>query len=117
VTFGSHSRTHPVLSQLTPSQVRDELYDSRLEIERVLGRPCGHLAYPYGNAQSAGPREYQTALDAGYQTAVTTNRGLVTAHYRSNLTALPRIPLEGDAQDIRVVEIQLSGAPFALKRK
>ncbi|MFM9458717.1 hypothetical protein ACKI1W_48300, partial [Streptomyces europaeiscabiei] len=85
--------THAVLSKLDPGQLREELYESRLDLERVLGRPCRHMAYPYGNVAAAGPREYRAAGAAGFETAVTAVRGLVLDRHRSSLTALPRIPL------------------------
>jgi peptidoglycan/xylan/chitin deacetylase (PgdA/CDA1 family) len=116
VTIGSHSRTHAALTKLTDANLHYDLMTSRAELERVVGRPCLHLAYPYGNAQSAGSREYLAAAKAGYHTAVTTNRGLVLSRYAQAMTALPRIPLEGDLQDTRLVEAQLSGMPFALRQ-
>jgi peptidoglycan/xylan/chitin deacetylase (PgdA/CDA1 family) len=116
VTIGSHSRTHAALAKLSDANLHHDLTTSRAELERVVGRPCLHLAYPYGNAEAAGPREYLAAAKAGYHTAVTTNRGLVLGHHASAMMTLPRIPLEGDLQDTRLVEVQLSGMPFALRR-
>jgi peptidoglycan/xylan/chitin deacetylase (PgdA/CDA1 family) len=116
VTIGSHSRTHAALAKLTDANLHHELTTSRAELERVVGRPCVHLAYPYGNAQAAGPREFAAAERAGYHTAVTTNRGLVRNQHSRAMMELPRIPLEGDIQDPRLVEVQLAGLPFALKQ-
>lgn len=112
VTIGSHSRTHASLAKLADGDLDYDLAASRAELEHAMGRPCLHLAYPYGNNQAAGPREYQSAARAGYHTAVTGNRGLVFGSHSTRLTALPRIPLEGDLQDIRLIEVQLSGMPF-----
>ena len=115
VTIGSHSRTHAALAKLAVADLHHDLTTSRAELERVVGKPCLHLAYPYGNAEAAGPREYLAAAKAGYHTAVTTNRGLVLSRHSKTMMALPRIPLEGDLQDSRLVEVQLSGVPFALR--
>jgi peptidoglycan/xylan/chitin deacetylase (PgdA/CDA1 family) len=116
VTIGSHSRTHAALAKLTDANLHHDLTTSRMELERVVGRPCLHLAYPYGNAEAAGAREYLAAEKAGYHTAVTTNRGLVLNQHSRAMMELPRIPLEGDIQDTRLVEVQLAGVPFALKQ-
>jgi peptidoglycan/xylan/chitin deacetylase (PgdA/CDA1 family) len=46
---GSHSRSHPHLTRLPDSTLRDELVGSRELLEQRLGRPCRTLAYPYGD--------------------------------------------------------------------
>src|SRR5207244_7641361 len=50
--IGSHTRSHPKLTGLDDSHLRDELGGSRFEIERRLGAPCRSLAYPYGDFDS-----------------------------------------------------------------
>jgi peptidoglycan/xylan/chitin deacetylase (PgdA/CDA1 family) len=63
---GSHSRTHPHLTQLADDALADELRRSREECERELGRPCVSLAYPYGDQDE---RVVRAASDAGYVAA------------------------------------------------
>jgi peptidoglycan/xylan/chitin deacetylase (PgdA/CDA1 family) len=46
---GSHSRTHPQLTQLDDSELDRELRDSREECEQRLVCPCTSFAYPYGD--------------------------------------------------------------------
>lgn len=65
---GSHTRTHPRLSTLEPSEVREQLAGSRHECEAALGAPCLTLAYPYGESNVVSAREAQAA---GYMAAVT----------------------------------------------
>jgi peptidoglycan/xylan/chitin deacetylase (PgdA/CDA1 family) len=115
VTIGAHSRTHALLAKLNDPDMCDEVAGSRARIEAVLGRPCRHFAYPYGSAHFAGPREFAATREAGFATAVTARRGLLYPEHRDRLAALPRIPLEGHMQDERLIEVQLSGAPFALR--
>ena len=78
-----------------------------------MGRPCRHFSYPYGCAKSAGPREFRIAEELGIETAVTTQKGLLYPEHAHELTALPRLSLNGDFQDIRYVKALLSGVPFA----
>jgi peptidoglycan/xylan/chitin deacetylase (PgdA/CDA1 family) len=47
--IGSHTRTHPRLTQLDDARLASELADSRNECARALGRPCRTIAYPYGD--------------------------------------------------------------------
>ena len=49
IEVGSHTITHPRLTQLSPAELERELVESRERIEDELGRPCRFLAYPYGD--------------------------------------------------------------------
>jgi peptidoglycan/xylan/chitin deacetylase (PgdA/CDA1 family) len=66
--IGSHTRTHPRLSQLGDTQLDEELAGSREDCERELGRPCPTLAYPYGDHDQ---RVVEAAERAGYAAAGT----------------------------------------------
>jgi peptidoglycan/xylan/chitin deacetylase (PgdA/CDA1 family) len=63
---GSHTRTHPRLTQLDQQHAYTELAGSRLECERKLGRMCASVAYPYGAVDRSVA---DTASRAGYLTA------------------------------------------------
>jgi peptidoglycan/xylan/chitin deacetylase (PgdA/CDA1 family) len=65
--IGSHTRTHPRLTQLSDEGLARELGESREACERALGRPCLSLAYPYGDFDG---RVAAAAADAGYRAAV-----------------------------------------------
>jgi len=47
-TIASHTRTHVWLPREAPERVATELAGSRLELERQLGEPVAHFAYPAG---------------------------------------------------------------------
>ena len=47
------------------------------------------------------------------KTGVTTRKGLIHPEHAQELTALPRVSLNGDYQKSRYVKVLLSGAPFA----
>jgi peptidoglycan/xylan/chitin deacetylase (PgdA/CDA1 family) len=114
VTIGAHTRSHLALAKLSERRARTEMADSIARIEAELGRPCRHFSYPYGCANSAGPREFRIAKELGLETAVTTQKGLLYLENANSLTALPRLSLNGDYQDIRYVKALLSGVPFAV---
>lgn len=115
VTIGAHTQHHLALAQLSEDEARTEIALSIARLERELGRPCRHFSYPYGDAASAGEREFRLAREAGVLTAVTTRKGLLHARHVNQLTALPRLSLNGDYQDERFVKVLLSGVPFALR--
>jgi peptidoglycan/xylan/chitin deacetylase (PgdA/CDA1 family) len=64
--IGSHTATHPHLTQLDDATLKDELARSKAACERHLAGPCGSLAYPYGDVDA---RVVAAAAAAGYETA------------------------------------------------
>ncbi len=113
-TIGVHTLTHPMLAKHDPAFVRYELAESRRLIEERLGRPALHLAYPVGDPTSAGPREFLAAQELGFESAVTTRPGMVFPEHADYRMALPRLSINGRWQKLEMVEVLLSGAPFAL---
>ena len=77
VEFGSHTKTHPILSRLSdPSDIRTELVLSKQRLEEELGRPVVHFCYPNGGAQDFDARAITILEESGFRTAVTANLGL-----------------------------------------
>lgn len=116
-TIGAHTVNHVFLSKVSAEGSRTEMKRSADVIEAALGKRPEHLAYPYGDIRSAGRREYGIAKELGFKTAVTTGPGVVVPAHRDNLTALPRISINGNFQATRYVDVLLSGLPFAVRRK
>jgi peptidoglycan/xylan/chitin deacetylase (PgdA/CDA1 family) len=114
VSIGAHTITHCNLAQQSEDVAREELTVSRARIEEKLGRPVLHLAYPYGDRFAAGAREFALATSAGYKTAVTTRPGMVFPESASHITALPRVSLNGNYQDTRILPVLTSGAATAM---
>lgn len=114
VTIGAHTQSHLALAKLSENEARREIAASIARIEDELALPCHHLSYPYGSADACGAREFAIARELGVLTAVTTRKGLLHADMLDDLTALPRLSLNGDFQDLSYVRTLLSGAPFAL---
>ncbi|MGM4925548.1 polysaccharide deacetylase family protein [Tardiphaga sp. 804_B3_N1_9] len=114
VTIGAHTVSHCNLAKQTEAMVVHELSASRTDIENVLQRPAVHLAYPYGDRCAAGTREFALAKSAGFETAVTTRPGVIASDNSSQLTALPRVSLNGNYQDTRYLPVLTSGAATAM---
>jgi peptidoglycan/xylan/chitin deacetylase (PgdA/CDA1 family) len=81
--IGSHTRTHPRLTQLDDEALRAELGQSRARLEAELGEPCFSLAYPFGEADD---RVVLAAREAGYRAA----GGLPTSFERATALTWPR---------------------------
>jgi peptidoglycan/xylan/chitin deacetylase (PgdA/CDA1 family) len=114
ITVGAHSITHCNLARQTEETAHYEMATSRARIENVLQRPVFHLAYPYGDRIAAGPREFALAHAAGFKTAVTTRPGMIFPESAGHFTALPRVSLNGNYQDARILPVLTSGAATAM---
>jgi peptidoglycan/xylan/chitin deacetylase (PgdA/CDA1 family) len=71
--IGSHSLTHPYLTQIPPDRAREEISASRKKLEDLFGLSIRHFCYPYGDWNETVRRLVQ---EAGYETACTTEPGL-----------------------------------------
>ncbi|MEO1280937.1 MAG: polysaccharide deacetylase family protein [Pseudomonadota bacterium] len=114
VTIGAHTNSHRALAKLDAKEAKAEMASSIARIEDELATPCHHFSYPYGSHDAAAEREFEIAKDLGLVTAVTTRKGVLHSDMAGSLTALPRLSLNGDFQDVTYVRTLLSGAPFAL---
>lgn len=114
VEIGAHTVTHPMLAKHSAEVARDEMARGRDAIATRLGTAPRHLAYPVGDPSAAGEREYELARELGFETAVTTRPGHLTAAHAQALHALPRVSLNGHFQNRAAVDALLSGTPFAM---
>jgi peptidoglycan/xylan/chitin deacetylase (PgdA/CDA1 family) len=114
VSIGAHTITHCNLAQQADEIASEEMATSRARIEDALQRPVQHFAYPYGDKLAAGKREFALAKRAGFKTAVTTRPGMIFPENAAHLTALPRVSLNGNFQDERILPVLTSGTATAL---
>ncbi len=114
VTIGAHTVNHAMLAKLPERSARSEMDLSRAVIQASLGVRPDHLAYPVGDKTSAGPREFRLAEELGFKTAVTTRPGVLFPAHGGHLTALPRLSLNGEHQQLRHARVLISGAATAM---
>jgi peptidoglycan/xylan/chitin deacetylase (PgdA/CDA1 family) len=70
--IGSHTRSHPRLSQLHDGKIAAELSESRRECEERMDTSCRSIAYPYSDYDE---RVVRATGEAGYRFGVTVPRG------------------------------------------
>lgn len=75
VAIGSHTCSHPILSQCERPRIDRELVESKEALEAWTGSPVHTLAYPNGQAADIGCTVRQAAIDAGYEVAFSTIAG------------------------------------------
>lgn len=78
ISFGSHTLSHPVVSQLTPPELQKELADSKSLLEQKLGIPVLDFAFPFGKTTDCSAAAVETLSRCGYRSAVTTVAGVNT---------------------------------------
>lgn len=64
----SHTASHPVLTEIDDSALSSELSESKLALEKIVGREVSGIAYPHGAYDS---RVCAAAREAGYQLGCT----------------------------------------------
>jgi peptidoglycan/xylan/chitin deacetylase (PgdA/CDA1 family) len=114
VTIGAHTLSHCNLARCTSEAAEHEIAASRGNIEAKLNRPVMHFAYPYGDKGAATARDFAIVRRLGFKTAVTTRPGMLFAESAAHMTALPRLSLNGNYQDERLLKVLTSGAATAM---
>ena len=106
--IGSHTCTHPHLTQLDDAKLAWELTESRRHCSELVGRPCLSLAYPYGDFDQ---RVRDAAAAAGYRAACT----VPTRFHRATPLAWPRVGVWHDDTD-RTFALKVSPTVRRIRR-
>jgi len=69
---GSHTQTHANLTELSDEAARQQIVQSKDELQEMLGAEVRHFCYPYGWFK---PEHEDLVRAAGYITATSTRRG------------------------------------------
>jgi len=70
--IGSHTCTHPRLTEITSQEITEELQKSKKELEDIIGKKVNNFAYPYGLFN----KTIQNLVEkSGYQSACSTRSG------------------------------------------
>lgn len=111
VTVASHTRTHPLLTRISPEEVRAEVAGALHDLKRELGSVLPILAYPAG---AFDDRVTRILEQEGYHLAFTTARG-VNELARTHPLKLRRIHV-GRRTSLALLRAQLLGRSVALNR-
>ncbi len=75
VSFGAHTVSHPVLSQIPAIHASEEITRSKETIELAIGRKVTTFAYPFGKRSQYTPAIPVLLKDLGFKCAVSTEYG------------------------------------------
>jgi len=110
-SFGSHTVSHPQLTELDRAGVADEVGRSKDTIEQRLGRAIDSFAYPFAfpAADAAFKRALREILDqAGYGNGVCTTIGRAGGR-QHDAFFMKRLPINS-GDDTRLFEAKLAGS-------
>lgn len=74
IQIGSHSVTHPMLSELAESERRYEIEESKRMLEAIIARPVLGFSYPNGRYVDSDP---DLVSQSGYRYACTSQNGTI----------------------------------------
>lgn len=77
ITIGSHTVSHPDLTQLSPGDITFELRESKTCLEKLAGKSVVLLSFPHGRYDD---RVLQTAFIEGYDKVFTIEPDLILDH-------------------------------------
>jgi peptidoglycan/xylan/chitin deacetylase (PgdA/CDA1 family) len=75
--IGSHTITHPVLSARPRATQREEIQQSKVHLEEVLGCPVTSFAYPYGRQSDYTTETVALVQEAGFVCACSASADVV----------------------------------------
>jgi peptidoglycan/xylan/chitin deacetylase (PgdA/CDA1 family) len=113
VTIGAHTVGHHSLNRLSESEVRDEILDSKSEIEAQLRCKVRHFAYPFGGRSAVNEREFRIARECGFGTMLTTRMANLFPEHSGLLDRLPRLGMSGNYPVVSNLSAQESGLASA----
>jgi len=96
IEIGSHTLTHPILTQISDAEARNEIQISLKELENLTGKQIHSFCYPNGNFLK---RDLNFVREV-YKAAVSVEEGLVSPHIQNDdLFHLKRIPAANNMND------------------
>lgn len=112
IDLGAHGQNHLAIGRLPRELAAQEISQSVAWLSQLTGETPKSLAFPYGNAAAANQQDFQLVQDLGLPIALTTRPGMIRTDRLVNLSALPRVSINGHYQKSRYIAALASGIPF-----
>lgn len=105
ITFGSHTLSHPVLTEVKSEQkLKSEIFDSKKELEEKMGCKVNMFSYPEGFLND---NIKKMVIDAGYTLAVATIPG--KGYADTDVFALKRLRISQNSGNLFTFWFETSG--------
>jgi peptidoglycan/xylan/chitin deacetylase (PgdA/CDA1 family) len=87
--IGGHTLNHPILKNLILEDVKQEVLQNKIDLEKIIDSPVRFFAYPNGRlGEDYLPEHADIVKKCGYEAAFSTDRGEIDKN--SILWQLPR---------------------------
>jgi peptidoglycan/xylan/chitin deacetylase (PgdA/CDA1 family) len=96
--FGSHSVSHPRLTDISLERATAEIVESKQAIEENLDEEVTTISYPYGDYDA---KILDIVREAGFKGGVTAFTPYRTIGFEDNVLCLPRIPAVKDLNEMK----------------
>lgn len=97
ISFGSHSRTHKKLTELSEEDLHNEIAGSKFKLEKLTGMEIPTFCYPFGIFDE---KIIQTVSDAGYKFGFVTENARLKKEF--NLYTIPLTNMFNKDKDMRL---------------
>lgn len=105
IRIGSHSKTHPVLSELSEDRLRDELAGAKKDLEQMFQVSVPYFAYPSGDLSQT----VRTLVEeSGYRLAFTTSPKKLK-HLEEDVYSVTRVKISRTSDNPIAFWVKLSG--------
>lgn len=105
IDFGSHTVSHPILSNISITDAIYEINQSKRDIEQKIGMPVNSFSYPNGQPLDFNPSIIKLVKKSGYKCALTTKQKSVSLEEEK--FELPRLSSGLDLETLRLVSSEL----------
>ena len=109
IDFQSHTKFHPCLPKCSDSEAKNEIFESKTQLERLLNKQIFAISYPNGDYSA---REIALCKQAGYECGITVDYGFNTLV--TNPFALKRLSVN-DTDNLDEFIVKSSGLWAFLK--
>lgn len=113
INFGAHTKSHPILTQISQNEAEKEITESALILKEKTGKISEIFSYPNGQPKDFN-ESIKTALkESGFKGALTTIKGFNDKD--TNLFELKRITMD-KTDNFAYFLSRVSGAKFFIKK-
>ena len=112
--IGSHSVTHADLGHCSHQEAFTEVFQSKKDLDSLLGKPVRWFSYPFGGRKNIRPEVVELVRQAGYEAMFSAYGGYVTS--KSDSFNLHRVGASGQFRPLDIL-MEIEGLSLgSLKR-
>ncbi|NUM89551.1 MAG: polysaccharide deacetylase family protein [Bdellovibrionales bacterium] len=109
VAFGSHTLSHPTLSEIGDAEARHEIAGNKAWLDHLLRQKTSAFAVPYGKTNHFLPRDVKLCREAGHTHIYTTIPGFfLPGEVKPAQHLIPRIPVVAERPESIIFSLNVA---------